>query len=125
MTFPEHPFPKHLTLSLRHNDHKSSYMTVAEYCETVQNDLENWVSEEQRLKAIETNELWELQWYPDTPVGFCIKLAADLDVLLEWSRRYSLEEAAMRSRENSGDEAEAPTGLTVITLQPESPRSGK
>lgn len=72
------------SLHLKHNDHKSNYLTVAEAieydcfgCEEV-----DWVSEEQRQKAIATNEMWTLQWYPDTPVGFCVRSAADLDVLL-------------------------------------------
>ena len=80
MNFPKHEASLHLT----HNQHKAYYKTVAEeiaddghgyrdYC---------WVSEEQKQKAIETNECWSLQWYPKTPVGFCILSAADLDDLL-------------------------------------------
>jgi hypothetical protein len=41
-----------------------------------------WVSPEQMQKAIDTNECWFLQWYPETPIGFNILSAADLDVLL-------------------------------------------
>lgn len=82
-------FPRHLTLSLSHNEHQANYETVAEYCHHRQIDSAQWVSEAERLKAIETNELWEPQWYPDTPVGFCLKLAADLDALLAWAGEYS------------------------------------
>jgi len=78
--FPNHAASLHLT----HNDHKSSYITVAQAIE--QNDfgysLTDWVSDEQREKAIAANECWTLQWYPDTPVGFIKMSAADLDVLL-------------------------------------------
>ncbi len=94
---PDLIIPPHLTLCLRHNEHKSSYQTVAEYCE--QWDGDDWVSEDQRLKALATNELWELQWYPDTPVGFCLRLAADLESLLEW--------AQPPLKGLSGDEAQA------------------
>ena len=76
-------FPKHLTLTLTHNEHKNYYQTVTESAEM--GDLgyrdTDWVSPEQRQKAIDTDECWTLQWYPDTPVGFNIMSAADLDVL--------------------------------------------
>lgn len=77
-------FPKHeASLTLAHNEHKSYYRTVAEAVEREDFGYKDWVSEEQKAKAIETNECWTLQWYPHTPVGFCLLSAADLDVLLE------------------------------------------
>lgn len=87
-------FPRHLSLTLTHNDQKINYETVAQHCEYMEFDQDEWVSEEQRLKAIDTNELWELQWYPDTPVGLCSKLAADLDALLKWAEQQAGEEGA-------------------------------
>ena len=48
---------------------------------------DDWVSEEQKQKAIATNDCWTLQWYPHTPVGFYKMSAADLDVLLEAAGR--------------------------------------
>lgn len=79
-------FPRHAAaLYLRHNEHKSVYRTVQEAIDD--NDFgyadDDWVSPEQRQKAIETNECWSLQWYRYSPVGFCLLSAADLDVLLE------------------------------------------
>ena len=41
-----------------------------------------WVSEEQRQKAIATDSVWELHWYPDTPIGFIRLLACDLTALV-------------------------------------------
>lgn len=35
------------------------------------NDIICWASEEERLKAIRENSVWSIQWYPETPVGFC------------------------------------------------------
>jgi hypothetical protein len=90
-------FPRHLVLSLSHNEHKANYETVAENWERRELDTDRWVSDEQRLKAYATGELWELQWYPDTPIGFCLKLAADLDVLLEWAKEYAADEAPAAS----------------------------
>lgn len=74
-------WPKHACeLSLTHNRNRSYYQTVEEMVRD--DNLGDWVSDEQRQKAIDTNEIWELQWYPDTPIGFCCLWAADLDVLL-------------------------------------------
>jgi len=77
-------WPKHFTLHLTHNPHKASYRTVQEEIDDEEHGytMDRWVSAEQREKAISTNECWILQWYPETPVGFCLLSAADLDVLL-------------------------------------------
>jgi len=73
---PAHKASLHLT----HNDHLSNYWTVAEFDqnETAMHGDASWVSEEQRQKAIALNEMWELQWYPDTPVGFYVLRGCDL-----------------------------------------------
>lgn len=78
-------FPKHEgELSLTHNEHKSYYKTVHE---CVENDElygdEYWVSMEQKQKALDSNECWILQWYPYSPTGFELLIAADLHVLLQ------------------------------------------
>ena len=72
------------SLHLSHNENKSDYETVAEAIRHGRHGYDDdcWVSDEQRQKAIDTNECWTLQWYPSSPVGFCILSAADLDVLL-------------------------------------------
>ncbi len=80
-------FPKHeAALHLVHNDHKGVYRTVAQAIDHEDWGYRDWVSDEQKQKAIETNECWFVQWYPDTPVGFYVLAAADLDVLLEAAR---------------------------------------
>ncbi len=74
--------PRHeCALIISHNDHKSVYETVEQY--TTLRNIGNWVSEEEKRKSIETNELWEIHWYPDTPVGFYVFWASDLSVLLD------------------------------------------
>jgi hypothetical protein len=78
-------FPKHeAALMLCHNDHKNSYMSVSEAIANEDHGYTNWVSEEQKQKAIQTNDCWYIQWYPDTPVGSYDVAAADLYVLLEY-----------------------------------------
>jgi len=74
-------FPKHQSLFITHNQHKSYYETIEQYLEPYDWD-DDWVSEEQKQKSLETQELWELQWYPDTPISFYKVMGADLDVVL-------------------------------------------
>lgn len=83
MKFPAHKASLHLT----HNGHLGSYQTVAQCIDAGDHGYTDWVSEEQKQKAINTNDCWFLQWYPNTPIGFCILCAADLDVLLEAANR--------------------------------------
>jgi hypothetical protein len=80
MKFPKHEASLHLT----HNQHKAYFRTVEQSIEDEDHGYraDDWVSEEQKQKAIATNECWSLQWYPDTPVGSYSLSAADLDVLL-------------------------------------------
>lgn len=54
---------------LTHNQHKDYYETVEQYLDNPwMKDLD--IDEETRLRMIDSDEVWELQWYPDTPVGF-------------------------------------------------------
>lgn len=69
-------------LSITHNGHKSNYETVENYLEWLKADDED-ISPEERKKAIETKELWECQWYPNTPVGFNKVYASSLEKLQE------------------------------------------
>lgn len=75
-------FPRHkASLHLTHNQHKAYYETIEEYQGNFDWE-DDWVSDEQRKKALETQELWELQWYPDTPIGSYKIMGADLDAVL-------------------------------------------
>lgn len=79
-------FPPYVCgLALEHNENRNYYQTVAEFEKDYadRNHPLDWVSKEQRDKAIKTNELWNLHWYPNTPISFHSVYAADLDVLLE------------------------------------------
>jgi len=76
--------PKHKCgLYLTHNKHKDFYKTAEE--EIIDQQAVDWESEEAKQKAIDTNEIWELQWYPDTPIGsYCIA-APTLEELLKFA----------------------------------------
>ena len=83
----ENRLPAHkAALYLTHNDHLSVYETAEQWwADRVRHngDEDDWVSREEKAKALESNEVWELRWYPDTPVGFCIRLASTLEAVLE------------------------------------------
>ena len=71
--------PKHkCELTLSHNAHKSIYETVESYA-----DAQDFISETEYLLACDKDELWEIQWYPDTPVGFYRACASSLNNLKE------------------------------------------
>lgn len=75
-------FPKHKCgLYLQHNPHKDYYDRVETYIKD--NDLEEWENEEAKQRAIETDEIWTLQWYPDTPIGFYCVAAPTLEEVLK------------------------------------------
>ena len=68
-------------LYLVHNRHKDVYEDITIAVSEIEDDT--WVSLKEKQKALDTGELWTLQWYPDTPVGFCMIAAASLEKLLE------------------------------------------
>ena len=81
MMFPPHKAALHLT----HNDHKSIYQTAQEWIEDQESLFKHelwWATDTSRQRAIETDEIWELRWYPDTPIGFCVIYGATLDEVL-------------------------------------------
>ncbi len=75
--------PKHAaSLTISHNDHLGYYSTVAREIEDDGHGMDAWVSEEEKQRSIDTNEVWLMQWYPDTPVGFYTLAASSLGALL-------------------------------------------
>jgi hypothetical protein len=74
-------WPPHLGgLIINHNPHKASYETVEEWMIQDGND---WASDEEREKAIATDSLWTIQWYPHTPIGSHTVAASTLSAALE------------------------------------------
>ncbi len=77
--------PRHkASLTIEHNDHLSCYETVAEWC--AGQTIFSWRDGEAQQRAINSDELWTMQWYPDTPVGFIAVAAPTLDELLAWAK---------------------------------------
>lgn len=97
----EEMFPAHKAeLSLIHNAHLNYRETILEWesnlkscCNAKDDDLLwDWVSLEQRDKAIATDSVWVLQWYPQNPVSSYRLLACDLDVLLAEAKSVEKDE---------------------------------
>lgn len=78
MNLPQHK----CGLTLEHNDHRNTYDEVGQYI--VDRDLV-FKDDEARNRAIATDEIWVLHWYPDTPVGFYEVAAPTLDELLTFA----------------------------------------
>ena len=63
-------------LYLNHNEHRDVYETVEEYYEA-----EDFISLEERNKSIAEDNVWVLQWYPNTPIGFNRIAASTLEAI--------------------------------------------
>lgn len=75
--FPDHKASLHLT----HVIDESVTDKMRDQPEYYGDD-DDWLSQEEREKALTTNEMWTLHWYPLTPVGFCLRHATDVNALL-------------------------------------------
>ena len=73
-------FPKNVGMQLEHNPHKLVYMSVEDY---LQDEGLSDVDEEVFEDMIHADEIWILQWYPDTPVGFYTAIGVTLEGVLE------------------------------------------
>ena len=86
-------FPRHeCGLFLTHNECKDYYETVEEWLKDEHNEEHAYWPDGEWEKAIETNEIWVLQWYPDTPVGFHCVAASTLETCLSEALRIEREE---------------------------------
>ena len=68
------------SLTIFWNEHETNYQTVKEYAD----DVSGWISEESKQKSIELNTVWELIWYPDTPIGSYRLAAHDFEALIAY-----------------------------------------
>lgn len=78
--------PKHkCDLKIHHNEPRAYYQTVAEYLEYHgENIISMWSSDSAMEKCIETNEIWTMHWYPNTPLGCYMVAAPTLEELLDF-----------------------------------------
>jgi hypothetical protein len=67
------------SLTITHNAHKDYYDSLPGYLEGSLKDIDP----SDLREIFDTGELWEIQWHPDTPVGFCKVYAPTLERALE------------------------------------------
>lgn len=72
------------------NDHLGFYETAEENIAKL-HDFFDFASEEQKQKCIDTNRLYYIQWYPNTPVGFNVYAAPTLEELAEYVLSFKVE----------------------------------
>ena len=79
--FPEHKCGLHIT----HNQHKDYYETVEQYFENP------WMKdfEDEKKRCIEEDSIWELQWYPNTPIGSYKVVGTTFEEVLEKARKVN------------------------------------
>lgn len=75
--------PKGISHTIFHNEHRCSCMSVEEYLQFVEADI----SDEDRAECIHTGEVWELVWYPETPVGHYRVIGPTLEKVLVAANR--------------------------------------
>jgi hypothetical protein len=85
----ETEFPKHKCgLYLTHNQHRDYYDTIEEACSDSSGP--NFKDEAARRRAISLDSIWELQWYPDTPISFYKVAAPTLREVLAFAKEVEI-----------------------------------
>lgn len=88
MTFP----PPCVQLRLQFNEHKLGYEPLASWlehqCDGTSDCWYDWVSPEERAKAIEQDTVWTVQWHPETVVGFHGLAASSFEALATAMERF-------------------------------------
>lgn len=73
------------------DDHACNYVTAQGYRDKFgrysgdDEDIIDWVSPEEREKALRENSVWTIQWYPATPVGFYCVGASTFEAACEYA----------------------------------------
>lgn len=76
---------QHSSLAISFNDGNGpNYMSVREWVDAGED--EGFISPQEQEAACRRNSCWTLQWYPDTPVGFCRVSASSLPALIDYIR---------------------------------------
>lgn len=79
-------FPPCVHLHVNFNEHAVYYETAEDWLSDQDDGKKEcwfeWVSPEERAKAIAADSIWTCQWYPKTPVGFCALAASSYEALM-------------------------------------------
>lgn len=74
--------PEHISMRIIHNDHNICSEKVSDYINNLINGERptlDELSEEEYLRCIETDEFWQVRWYPITPISFYEVYASTLE----------------------------------------------
>jgi hypothetical protein len=72
--------------------HRASYESVTEYA-AKDEPPDGFESDEARQRAIDTDSVVEIQWYPATPIGFFRVYAPTLEEALAYALKVDAEDA--------------------------------
>lgn len=70
-------------ITIVRNDHLTSYETIREHLEFERDRCKEGVDENLIIACEETGEVWRIQIYPDSPVGFHITYGNTLEIACE------------------------------------------
>lgn len=73
---------KAMSLHITHNQHKDYYEPVEQYLNARHIEKDD-IEPEDRIEIIKQDSLWEIQWYPITPISFYSVYAATLERCFE------------------------------------------
>lgn len=94
---PALKFPRHkAAMYISHNEHKNSYDTVAQHMSDLELNADECGSVEEFRELLEGDEIWTIQWYPDTPIGFYRVCASTFERALELAIKAQTEEDAAK-----------------------------
>lgn len=86
-------FPMHkASMTITHNPHKDSYQSAQDWIIENESDIEHlyeWISDEERQLAIDTDSIWTIQVYPNTPIGFYAYAASTFETLLAYVNNHA------------------------------------
>ncbi len=78
--------PNHIFMCIEHNNHKICYEKLTDYISRGGIDHRECLSDMEYQRCIETDEIWELQVYPSTPLCFEYTCAPTLNEVLDKMR---------------------------------------
>lgn len=98
--------PRHAaSLTITHNDHKDGYRTAAQqFAEWEEaGHTPNMRDGDWKERMIEADEIWEVQWYANSPVGFCNVAAPSLEEAVEFAKEIQDAQDATGKTYSSND----------------------
>jgi hypothetical protein len=81
-------------MTITHNEHKEIYESVNSFVRSQDGlVIESFINKDDMLRCINTDDMWCIQWYTDTPVFFCTVYGSSLELILEYIENKFSEDA--------------------------------